>query len=98
MTGASGSAYGRRLLDVLLRGGQTVHLVMSQAAAQVMQGEEGITIDVQDFDPAALLSEETLTVHGDRLHWHGLNDFAAGIASGSFRTAGMVVCPCSMGR
>lgn len=29
--------------------------------------------------------------------FHGLNDYSAGIASGSFRTAGMVICPCSMG-
>ncbi len=30
-------------------------------------------------------------------HVHGVNDYSAGIASGSFRTLGMVVCPCSMG-
>ena len=97
MTGASGSAYGRRLLSVLLQAGRTVHLVMSQAAAQVMQVEEGVTVNLNDFDPRSLLDETTLAANGDRLHWHGLNDFSAGIASGSFRTAGMVVCPCSMG-
>lgn len=36
------------------------------------------------------------TPRGD-VQFHRLNDFNAGIASGSFRTAGMVVCPCSMG-
>src|SRR5438132_12466444 len=32
-----------------------------------------------------------------RLHYHPVRDFQAGIASGTFLTAGMVVCPCSMG-
>src|SRR4029079_10495722 len=32
-----------------------------------------------------------------RLHYHHVRDFSAGIASGSFRTAGRAVCPCSMG-
>lgn len=34
---------------------------------------------------------------GGRLRYHSLRDYRAGIASGSFRTAGMVICPCSMG-
>ncbi len=33
----------------------------------------------------------------DRLHYHRFDDFSAGIASGSFLTRGMVICPCSMG-
>ncbi len=32
-----------------------------------------------------------------RVKFHSLGDYSAGIASGSFRTAGMVICPCSMG-
>jgi flavin prenyltransferase len=97
MTGASGAAYGRRLLDVLLGGGRTVHLVMSDAAAQVIACEEGVTVDPRQFDAAALVSAEVLKAHGSRLHWHAINDFSAGIASGSFCTGGMVICPCSMG-
>lgn len=97
ITGASGSAYGRRLLQVLLQAERSVHLVMSHAAAEVMRVEEGINIDLSRRDPAALLDEQALTDHGDQLHWHGLSDFSAGIASGSFRTSGMVICPCSMG-
>jgi len=97
ITGASGSAYGRRLLQVLLQAERTVHLVMSHAAAEVMRVEEGLSVDLSRRDPAALLDEQTLADHGERLHWHGLSDFSAGIASGSFRTGGMVICPCSMG-
>jgi 4-hydroxy-3-polyprenylbenzoate decarboxylase len=34
---------------------------------------------------------------GGQLHYHNINDYAAGVASGSFLTEGMVICPCSMG-
>lgn len=93
ITGASGSPYGVRLLDVLLRAGRTVHLVISPAATQVMERELGITIDLTHFDPRLLLK----TTDPSRLHYHHFRDFSAGIASGSFHTAGMAVCPCSMG-
>jgi 4-hydroxy-3-polyprenylbenzoate decarboxylase len=94
MTGASGMPYGVRLLETLLRAGRTVHLVISPAATQVIEQELDIRIDLDSFDAADLL-------HGDvdvsRLRYHHYQDFRAGIASGSFLTAGMVVCPCSMG-
>ena len=93
ITGASGSPYGVRLLDVLLRAGRTVHVVISPAATQVMERELGVTIDLAHFDPALLLK----TADVSKLHYHHHRDFSAGIASGSFRTAGMAVCPCSMG-
>ena len=93
ITGASGSPYGVRLLDVLLRAGRTVHLVVSPAATQVMERELGVTIDLARFDPALLLKKADTS----RLRYHHVRDFSAGIASGSFRTAGMAVCPCSMG-
>jgi 4-hydroxy-3-polyprenylbenzoate decarboxylase len=95
MTGASGSAYGVRLLDVLLRAGRTVHLVISPSAAEVIEQELGIRIDLKRFDPTGLFGAKPPDV--TRLHFHHFQDFHAGIASGSFLTAGMVVCPCSMG-
>src|SRR5262245_36864283 len=93
ITGASGSPYAVRLLDVLLRAGRTVHLVISPAATQVMERELGVSIDLTHFDPKLLLKN----ADSSRLHYHHFRDFSAGIASGSFLTAGMVVCPCSMG-
>src|SRR5204862_4182727 len=45
--------------------------------------------------PADLLGE--MTGFTGALHYHHYQDFGAGIASGSFLTAGMVICPCSMG-
>lgn len=95
VTGASGSPYAVRLLEVLLRGGHTVHLTISRAAVEVFEREVGGTIALNDFDPQQLLGPEPLDT--SRLRYHHYQDFQAGIASGSFLTDAMVVCPCSMG-
>ena len=91
MTGASGAPYAVRLLQVLARAGRTIHLTISTSGAQVIGEELGIQVALNRFDPA---------VFGDlgsgRLVYHHQSDFNAGIASGSFRTGGMVVAPCSM--
>ena len=99
ITGASGSAYGLRLLEVLLRAGRTVHLVISPAAAEVFDRELGrpIPLDPNSFDPAILLGPAAAGLDFDRLKYHNFRNFQAGIASGSFLTGGMVICPCSMG-
>jgi len=94
MTGASGSPYGVRLLDILLNTGQPIHLVISPAATEVMQRELNVDLDLDHFDPAKLLPART---DFSRLQYHSYRNFQAGIASGSFLTAGMVICPCSMG-
>jgi flavin prenyltransferase len=94
ITGASGSAYGVRLLRVLLAAGRTVHLVISPAATEVMERELSVTVDLVEFDAAVLLGRD---FDVSALRYHHYRDFQAGIASGSFLTAGMVVCPCSMG-
>ena len=91
MTGASGAPYAVRLLQVLARLGRTVHLTISASAAEVMRQEMGLSVSTTRFDPA---------IFGDlgpgRVIYHHHADFSAGIASGSFRTGGMVVAPCSM--
>jgi flavin prenyltransferase len=97
MTGASGSPYGVRLLEVLLRAGRAVHLVISPAATEVAERELGIPLDLTRFDPARLLGPAAKGLDLSLLHYHHFRDFKAGIASGSFLTAGMAVCPCSMG-
>jgi 4-hydroxy-3-polyprenylbenzoate decarboxylase len=96
-TGASGAPYGVRLLEVLLRAGRTVHLVLSPAATEVIAQELDRSVRLDAFNPADLLGELAADLPLGRLHYHQFMDFRAGIASGSFLTAGMVVCPCSMG-
>lgn len=95
MTGASGSTYGIRLLEVLLASGRTVHLTMSPSAAEVLVQETDRKIRLDNFSLAELLGKSS--ANANQVRYHHYMDFRAGIASGSFPTAGMVVCPCSMG-
>lgn len=97
VTGASGSPYGLRLLEVLLRAGKTVHLVLSPAAREVLFHETGRRLPSDGFDARALFGPLADALPLERLLPHDVRDFRAGIASGSFLTGGMVVCPCSMG-
>jgi flavin prenyltransferase len=98
ITGASGSAYAVRLLEVLVAAGQNVHLVVSPAGQQVIGHELGLKIDPVNFSIEQLLPGLTSSEAGHgRVQVHDYRDFSAGIASGSFQTGGMVICPCSMG-
>ncbi len=99
MTGASGAAYGVRLVEVLLRAGRRVHLTISPAGVEVLATELGraVALDEAKFDPVALLGKAAADLDLSRLRYHHVRNFRAGIASGSFLTGGMAVCPCSMG-
>ncbi len=95
VTGASGSVYAVRLLDVLLNAGCSVHLSISPAGVEVFEREIGRTLKQDSFDARAFLGHAP--ADRGRLAYHHFRDFSAGIASGSFPTDGMVLCPCSMG-
>ena len=82
MSGASGSIYGIRLLEVLRDvAGLETHLVISRAAKRTLVDETDYS--VRDVEALAT------RVYDDR-------DIGAALASGSFHTAGMVVAPCSI--
>jgi 4-hydroxy-3-polyprenylbenzoate decarboxylase len=94
ITGASGAIYGLRLLQFLLEADQPVELVVSRAALQVMHEENDLHFG-DDMERELLIH---LKLPGDvPLRWHKLTDFAATISSGSYRTRGMVILPCSLG-
>lgn len=95
ITGASGAAYGARLVEILLTAGCEVHLTISPSGRIVVAEELGRLVDLDRFDLAALLGR-TPPATG-RLHYHHFQDLMAPIASGSFLTAGMAICPCSGG-
>jgi 4-hydroxy-3-polyprenylbenzoate decarboxylase len=93
ITGASGAAYGVRLLEVLLAAGREVHLAISPSGQAVIREELAREPNLDRFDPAVLLGKPTQAA--GRLHYHHYKDLLAPIASGSFLTGGMVICPCS---
>lgn len=94
ITGASGAPYAKRLVEVLVNAGRNVHITASPAAKQVFDEELGLNFDLENFDRS--IFETDADSAGTLTYWH-FRDFKAGMASGSFRTAGMAVCPCSMG-
>jgi len=89
LTGASGAPYGLRLLEVLARGQVPVWLIPSSHGMRLLRDECGI--DSLDALKSATGGDwSSVTVFPD-------SDRGALPASGSRRTSGMVVCPCSMG-
>lgn len=97
VTGASGAPYAVRLLETLLSAGRTVHFTMSPAAVEVFTREVRQEINLNAFDFRAFLGPRADAIDLTHARYHHFRDFSAGIASGSFLTGGMVVCPCSMG-
>lgn len=94
ITGASGVVYGTRLLEVLLHSNVDVHLTISDSARVVIKHELGLDLDLNDFSLSQLIpgADDSTSVS-----YHHYKDFMTPIASGSFVTRGMVVCPCSGG-
>ena len=82
ITGASGSVYGVRLLEILQRYPDVeLHLVLSRSGKRTLVSETDWTV----ADVEALAH-----------HRYDNGDIGAAIASGSFRTAGMIIAPCSI--
>jgi len=81
VTGASGTIYGRRLLEILHENKIETHLIVSKAAEKVIKHELGT--GKKDLERLA-----TQTYNED--------DLTAPLMSGSFKTDGMVIIPCSM--
>ena len=93
ITGASAGVYGIRLLEVLMEHENIeVHLTISASGARALSEELQIEIDLNNFELESLIG-----ISSPRVIYHHESDIAAPIASGSFRTEGMIVVPCSMG-
>ena len=81
ITGASGAVLGVRTLDAFAAAGVETHLVVSRWGQQTLEHETALKLD-------------DLRARATELYSSG--DMAAAISSGSFRTMGMVIAPCSM--
>ena len=86
ITGASGSVYARRLIDLLETGGSEVHVVFSEPGKAVFGQELG----VKTFDAQSLIGRES-----ERITFHANTNLFSTLASGSAAVDAMVVCPCS---
>jgi len=81
ITGASGVVHGKRLLEVLREKNVETHLIISKAAEKVIELELEMTKeDVQKLAD----------------HAYDMNDWNSPVLSGSFKTDGMIIIPCSM--
>ena len=96
LTGASGLAYGLRLLECLLAQGAHVRLLASQAAHVVAAQELRLTLPARPAEMENWLRERYPGQPGS-LRVYGREDWFAPVASGSGASEAMVVCPCSMG-
>ena len=93
ITGASGAIYAIRLLEALRDAGRDVHLSISPSGRDVIRHELNLDIDLNNFDAARLrLRKESANA---ALHYFHHQDFMAPMASGSFLSDGMAICPCS---
>ncbi|MDD3042828.1 MAG: UbiX family flavin prenyltransferase [Methanosarcinaceae archaeon] len=81
ISGASGVRYGIRILEALAEKDIKTHLVLTEAAKQIIELET-------DYSPEEVEKLATWT--------HAPGDFTAPIASGSYKTEGMIIAPCSM--
>ncbi|OZA31179.1 MAG: aromatic acid decarboxylase [Hydrogenophilales bacterium 17-61-9] len=96
LSGASGMAYGLRLLECLLAADIRVYLLVSQAAHIVAKQELGVALPARSIDLEKQLTDR-LHARDDQLRVFGREDWNAPVASGSNPADAMVVCPCSMG-
>src|SRR5499426_432690 len=81
ISGASGAIYGLRVLEILRNVGVPAHLIVSKSAVQTLKEECGASVE-----QARALAAET----------YSNSDIGAAVSSGSFKTRGMLIAPCSI--
>jgi 4-hydroxy-3-polyprenylbenzoate decarboxylase len=96
MTGASGAAYGLRLLECLIRFQKTVYLMLSPAAQIVLAQETDLGVPGAPAEQEKFFRERYRAQEG-QLRVFGPNAWFSPPASGSNAPQAMVVCPCTSG-
>ena len=96
VSGASGLIYAVRALKYLLAADYTIELVASRATYMVWQAEENIRMPSEPEQQEQFWRDKAGVNKGGVLNCHRWGDVGDNIASGSFRTLGMIVIPCSM--
>lgn len=98
ISGASGTVYGIKLLKFFLENDYKVDLVFSTNAFKVAKYELDLIIDGSSpsASKSSLLKLLNLSNASENLQVWGLSNVAASISSGSYKTQGMIIAPCSM--
>lgn len=95
ITGASGAIYGMRLIEECLKSGHEIFLTITKSGRIVIKEELNL-----DLDLGVEMIEERLldyfNVSRDVFTYYDVDHISSAIASGSFRTDGMIIAPCSM--
>jgi 4-hydroxy-3-polyprenylbenzoate decarboxylase len=96
LTGASGMAYGLRLIECLIRAGVEVQVVYSQVAQVVAKQELDLVLPSRASEVEADFCVRFAAAPG-QLRVYGREEWFSPLASGSGAPDAMVVCPCTMG-
>ncbi len=96
VSGASGLIYAVRAVKFLLEADYKIELVASKSSYMVWQSEQNIRMPVEPAQQKQFWRQQAGVEAAGKLHCHPWGDVGANIASGSFRTLGMIVIPCSM--
>ncbi|MBD2139860.1 UbiX family flavin prenyltransferase [Anabaena sp. FACHB-1250] len=96
VTGASGLIYAVRALKFLLAAEYQIELVASKSTYTVWQAEQEIRMPGEPDKQEQFWREQAEVPRQGKLRCHPWSDVGASIASGSFRTLGMIIIPCSM--
>jgi 4-hydroxy-3-polyprenylbenzoate decarboxylase len=95
ITGASGAIYGMRLIEECLKAGHEIFLTITKSGRIVIKEELNLDLDlgVEMIEDRLL---EYFNVTRDVFTYYDIDHISSAIASGSFRTDGMIIAPCSM--
>lgn len=88
ITGASGSIYGKRIIEEISKTGNETELVFTKNGKDVFLYETGY--DIENFT-------DELCKNGAKININSNNDLFSSIASGSYKFEAMIIVPCSMG-
>ncbi|MDY7013597.1 MAG: flavin prenyltransferase UbiX [Cyanobacteriota bacterium] len=97
VSGASGLVYAVRALKYLLEAEYWIELVASKASYRVWQAESRVRMPPDPQEQEQFWRARAGVARGGKLRCHRHDDVGANIASGSYRTLGAIVIPCSMG-